>query len=61
MGTNALDPEMGALVHKEKARQQTMHRNNPNKQPLANLINFMSMHEKKGLYLIRIQHSRWIM
>jgi hypothetical protein len=24
MGTNALDPEMGALVHKEKARQQTM-------------------------------------
>jgi hypothetical protein len=35
MGTNALDPEMGALVHKEKARQQTMHRNNPNRQPLG--------------------------
>jgi hypothetical protein len=32
MGTGAFDPEMGALVHKEKARQQVIYRNDPNKQ-----------------------------
>ncbi|MCL2162099.1 MAG: hypothetical protein FWH56_09510 [Betaproteobacteria bacterium] len=35
MGDVALDPEMGALVHKEKARQQLLHKNDPNKRGLV--------------------------
>jgi len=31
MGEAGLDPEMGALVHKEKARQQLIYKNNPDK------------------------------
>jgi hypothetical protein len=34
-GGNTFDPEMGALVHKEKARQQVIYKNDPKRQGMA--------------------------
>ena len=54
MGTGTLDSETGALVHKEKARQRVMYRNDPRKQGLDDgcgniAINSNNQPQRNGL------------